>query len=51
MAASFYKLALPYCQGLKVCTKGVSLFYPDHTVIHGISTFLLGHIDLEGPWM
>lgn len=30
---------------------GVSLYQPDHTVIQGMSAFLLDHTDLEGLWM
>jgi hypothetical protein len=37
MAASFYKINLPSL--FQVCTKGMSVFYLDHTVIEGMPAF------------
>ena len=54
MAVFFVKLTLPSLlgnKGIKVCTKGMSIFQPDHNINQGISAFQPDHTYLEGLWI
>lgn len=51
MAASFYRLILSLLLRIKVCTKSMSIFQPDNTVIQDMSVLWPDDTDMDVLWM